>query len=216
MSNLNAFLKRMSEINKAKTPMLKDVFEELQQQIHSILDEHTNGLSEYDLISLLRQKTPSMLSNGPLNDPESLFNVHFVLFHNLYLMRDIGLKKKLYLLNISPLKIGKEQYQPTTHHTHLSTYDELREYYLNLDHLHKTSKQDVEEMLSQFWVKFSTQDEKKKALDTLEISDQATFQDIKDRYRQLAMKEHPDRGGCPVKFNEVKEAFEILKKYHKI
>jgi len=41
-------------------------------------------------------------------------------------------------------------------------------------------------------------------------ADTLTF--IKRRYRQLAMKNHPDKGGNPDKFKEIKEAYETIVK----
>jgi len=44
----------------------------------------------------------------------------------------------------------------------------------------------------------------------LGIQRTATINEIKRRYRVLAMKEHPDKGGDIKKFLEIKEAYEIL------
>jgi len=44
----------------------------------------------------------------------------------------------------------------------------------------------------------------------LDVSKNATDEEIKKAYRKLAMKYHPDRGGNEVKFKEVNEAYQVL------
>lgn len=45
---------------------------------------------------------------------------------------------------------------------------------------------------------------------TLGIPRNATREEIKNAYRKLAMEHHPDRGGDPIKFNIVSEAYKVL------
>lgn len=45
---------------------------------------------------------------------------------------------------------------------------------------------------------------------TLEISEDASSDDIKKAYRKLASKHHPDKGGDTAKFQEIQKAYEIL------
>ena len=45
---------------------------------------------------------------------------------------------------------------------------------------------------------------------TLGVSDDATMKEIKSAHRRLARELHPDKGGDPVKFMEMQEAFERL------
>jgi DnaJ-class molecular chaperone len=45
---------------------------------------------------------------------------------------------------------------------------------------------------------------------TLGVSKTATDEEIKQAYRKLAMKHHPDRGGDEKKFQEIKNAYEVL------
>ncbi len=44
----------------------------------------------------------------------------------------------------------------------------------------------------------------------LGLSPKSTSEDIKSRYRTLALKYHPDRAGEKEKFLRVKEAYEVL------
>lgn len=44
----------------------------------------------------------------------------------------------------------------------------------------------------------------------LELDESATIDDIKKSYENLALKNHPDRGGDKYKFQEISEAYQIL------
>ena len=46
--------------------------------------------------------------------------------------------------------------------------------------------------------------------DTLGLTPTATELQIKQAYRRLAQKLHPDRGGDPVAFQKVTKAYEVL------
>lgn len=49
-----------------------------------------------------------------------------------------------------------------------------------------------------------------KLYELLEISKEATSQEIKKAYRKIAMKAHPDKGGDVEKFKEINQAYEVL------
>lgn len=44
----------------------------------------------------------------------------------------------------------------------------------------------------------------------LEVSPSASVREIKESYRKLTMKHHPDRGGDSVYFNKITDAYNIL------
>ena len=44
----------------------------------------------------------------------------------------------------------------------------------------------------------------------LELDESASISDIKKSYKKLAVKNHPDKGGDPEKFNKISEAYQIL------
>ena len=48
-----------------------------------------------------------------------------------------------------------------------------------------------------------------KNLDVLGLPDTATPDEIKARWRELCMIHHPDRGGNPCDFNEIRKAYKI-------
>jgi curved DNA-binding protein CbpA len=54
--------------------------------------------------------------------------------------------------------------------------------------------------------------ERQQALAVLGLPPDATHQQIKRRYRELAKKHHPDRGGDPREMQRIIAAYELLKK----
>jgi len=49
----------------------------------------------------------------------------------------------------------------------------------------------------------------------LEVTPSATTGEIKEAYRRKSMEHHPDRGGNPVLFDQVKKAHDVLSDPHK-
>jgi DnaJ family protein A protein 2 len=50
----------------------------------------------------------------------------------------------------------------------------------------------------------------KELYESLELNTDATIDDIKKKFRDLAKKHHPDRGGDGEKFKEINAAYEVL------
>ena len=50
----------------------------------------------------------------------------------------------------------------------------------------------------------------KNLYDILGVSKNATFEEIKAKYKSLAQQHHPDKGGDPELFKEIKNAYEVL------
>jgi curved DNA-binding protein CbpA len=50
----------------------------------------------------------------------------------------------------------------------------------------------------------------KNLYDILGLSKNATFEEIKSKYKSLAQQHHPDKGGDPELFKEIKNAYEVL------
>ena len=64
--------------------------------------------------------------------------------------------------------------------------------------------------MKSFWKRYLAQDQKQAALDALDLPPEADAKMIKDQYKRLAQKHHPDKGGCAEIFNKVREAKSIL------
>jgi len=113
-------------------------------------------------------------------------------------------------LEINPLKICWSDYQAGENA--VGAADPLREYYLDLSNLQRTSERDVDELLASFWVRFQREDQREDALAILGLSDPVDDTTIKQTYRQLAMQHHPDRGGETERLQAINAAVKVLLK----
>lgn len=171
------------------------------------LEKQADGIGEYDLMQALRaQGYFDFLSQPAL--PHELFQAHFILFHTLYLLSDIFLDKKKYLLKIHTLKIELLPYQEGENS--LQVDNKLKAYYLDFNNLENTSEEDVYDMLALFWNNFNRFDNREAALAEIGLKDPVDDKVIKQAYRRLIMQHHPDRGGDTEKLQKLNDAIKSL------
>jgi DnaJ-domain-containing protein 1 len=178
------------------------------RQLLDILRRHPAGLSEYDLFRQLQLHGYEAFSRSAFADDYTLFYQHFLLFNALYRLRDELLASREYVLQISPLAIRLSAYAPGG--DGLAQHDPLRDYYLDIRELEKLSASDVADMLGKFWSGFHRQQSRSSALQVLGLADPVEAAMIRQRYRQLAMQHHPDRGGDTHTFQQITAAMRLL------
>jgi len=183
-------------------------------QLEQVLQAHPDGLSEFEMLKAIKALPDSLLEELDMQDTYALFRAHFLLFHCLYRLRDQWLVQRTGLLQIDVLSIRSLPYH-TKASDELSVADEVREYYLDWSNFEQTTAEDAEDLLNQFWRKFLAQDDRGEALKTLGLTDDADFDQIKQQYRQLAMKNHPDRGGSANRLAAINQAMDTLKRYYR-
>lgn len=172
------------------------------------------GLSEYDLIKFIQAEGHLHFKQAEQWDKLPLFRMHFILFHTLYKLRDEYWQHHDRVLEISPLKIilrPHDQDTPGEEHN-LTTHDPLRDYYLDLDNYENTGEEDVNDLLTSFWVRLGANEQRHEALKVLELQDPVDADTIKKQYRRLAMKHHPDRGGDNIALQTLNSAMSVLEK----
>jgi len=81
---------------------------------------------------------------------------------------------------------------------------------LNPKHYFETQENEINDMLRFFWKKYLAQDQKQEALSTLNLPPEADPKMIKNQYKRLAQKHHPDKGGSAEMFNKVHQAKLLL------
>jgi len=194
------------------TPLSESQLNNLQQRLTQILCAHPAGLGEYELLKQLQKEQQLGFPQVSLCNKLPLFQMHFLLFHVLYRLRDELWMQQCGHLRITPLNIQLQTYQAGT--AALTEHDALRDYYLDIQHLYETTEAQVQEHLSWFWQKFSASEQRQQALQTLELSEPVDYPAIKRRYRQLAAKHHPDRGGDNAQFQAINQAMDILERYY--
>jgi len=174
--------------------------------LEQILKRQPDGLSEYELLKQLATHEP-FFSSAKLADVSQqeqtsadmrLFQRHFLLLHCLYKLEQQHRENQSGILNISALEIRLLPYQSdqqSKNHGGLETSDPIREYYLDISHLHNTNQDELDEMLGKFWCALARHDLRDEALRLLDLSDPVDDATIRKRYREKVMQHHPDRGG---------------------
>ncbi|MCF7502072.1 DNA-J related domain-containing protein [Pseudoalteromonas sp. L1] len=154
------------------------------------------------------------LDDGPQKD---LFKRNFLVMNALY-----QLQLQLfpdYHLRIASLHI---ELLNTPSHTALLQAEPLRDYYLDW-HNYDTSNDEIEALLDNFWQRFAQQPCVKTAKLTpfqhqeirerWNLNTEYSLKDVQKRWRQLALKHHPDKQGSAAVFKQIQDEYEQLKLY---
>ena len=181
----------------------------LQETLHQILSETTDGISEFDLIGRLQARQTSGFEKNVLRQNHTMFQCHFILFHCLYRLRERLQTQHIANIDIHCLNIRLLPYIHTGENLP-SSHDKICEYYLNFENLENTSSEDVEQLINSFWEYYVAGDQRSHALKILGLEDPIEHSDIKRHYRRLVMEHHPDRGGDKTRLQAINEAMEIL------
>lgn len=186
----------------------------LEHILLSLLRENPAGLGEYELLKALQQRACEGFPRVSLTDNMALFKMHFRLYHALYRLRERLAETRHGHLSINALEIRLRPYTASTAQT-LDEPDPLRDYYLNAANLDAMSEAELQGMLGRFWSRLGAADGKQQALDTLGLREPTDYAQIKRRYRQLAMRHHPDRGGDTAELQRVHQAMQVLERYYR-
>lgn len=198
-----------------------DPCDDLAQELYRLLQAAPAGISEYQLIRQLKDCHCTHIPDLPLTDKLALFRTHFLVFNALYRLRDQLWAEQSGHVQISPLCVQLLPYR--TGKTGIAEHDPLRDYYLDLSQLSSTGEEEVEKLLVSFWIRIRGGEERRAALELfglLELVDVADdshvldFCTIKQRYRQLVSRHHPDRGGDTTRLQSINMAMAILERYY--
>lgn len=185
-----------------------------------ILDAHPAGLSEYELISHLRIHCEWIPAHWA-TDSLGLYRLHCLLFNALYQWQQEWLRSENIYLQVSALKIGKMPAQQRTRPGLSGALTDavdakLAAFYLDWEQWADTDRDEVEALLQSFWTRY-LQDgrsgdcqQRQSALATLNLQDPVTPVEIKQAYRRLISRHHPDRGGDTAYVQTLNEAVSIL------
>lgn len=153
------------------------------------------------------------------DDPQKdLFKRNFLVMNALYQLQ-LQLVPD-YHLHIASLHI---ELVNTPSHTALLQAEPLRDYYLDW-HNYDTSNDEIAALLDNFWQHFGQQTsvnttKKLTPLQHQEIRErwnlntEYSLKDVQKRWRQLALKHHPDKQGSAVVFKQIQGEYEQLKLY---
>lgn len=175
------------------------------------LRRHPAGIKEYDLLAAVQDH--AIFTSVSADTYLALFQKHFLLMNGLYQLQTQLWHEEKQVLMISPLNI---QLAPAVQIEHVALPEDsatfaLKTYYLDWDNFIKTAEDDVKQLLDDFWKRFVNIDAKQAAFKTLALTDTASPSQIRQRYRELAAENHPDKGGDTDAFIKIREAYEVLK-----
>lgn len=133
------------------------------------------GVSEYELIELLKKAPYHFFDDASLREPLMLFKTHFIVFHALYQLKRRWIEQGEGVLDIHSLNIKLNQESAHSDHnsahseknsTHGDNYkdkesqdkvgaiteaDALAEYYLDWGNFEKADRKSVDALLNAFW-----------------------------------------------------------------
>ena len=120
--------------------------------ILSILESHLEGISEFDLLKELEKNVFIKENDSDVNNTFTLFQTHFLLFNELYKLREHLIQEGRYDIDIHCLKIQLIPLHVKQNNKDyaLSTYEPLASYYLDWKNFETTSPEDVEENFTPF------------------------------------------------------------------
>jgi hypothetical protein len=205
------------DISNILINMLSNTIEEL------ILAEDFDFISEHQLIKKIQSPPHDLLTSLALKHTHELFQLHFIIFHILYGLKEKWIKSGVGELLINPLQISivysdepnKTEDNKSINNNNVSGIDKLAEYYLNLNNLTETSAQDIDQLLLGFWKEFYQPTAHNDALTLLNLSPPVIYSDIKKQYKRLASKYHPDKGGSTEKIQQINQAMATLSNIYK-
>ncbi|MDA0144273.1 DnaJ domain-containing protein [Vibrio toranzoniae] len=189
-----------------ENPLLWPILEVLKQQpsgwkVHT-LAAHLNDLG---LVPVL----------DPVPEKE-LFKKNFLIMNALYQLQDTLYPDSWLQVQAMDIELMNGRYHGSTHTIDLE--DPLRDYYVNWLN-YEADEGEVKRLLNEFWTRYKkfvggseTDMDRSNALSLFELPLDATQQDIRKRWRRLALRWHPDRDeGNTSKFQALCEAWHVLR-----
>lgn len=202
----------------ASSPRLDGLNDAVLEQLHDILRAHPCGISEYDLLRELGRTCQASFADAPFRNDAAMFQAHFLLFNALYRLRDRLAADGKAWLEIDSLRIvlrplaAARVGAPGGAGKSLARHDPLRAYYLDINQLAETDAEQVAELLGEFWMRYFALENRAAALAVLGLTDPVSSEEIMRRYRELAMRLHPDRGGDAESFQRLLSARRVLER----
>ncbi|MCW9005707.1 MAG: DnaJ domain-containing protein, partial [Gammaproteobacteria bacterium] len=179
--------------------------------ILEFLKQSDNAVSILDIVAALVDE--SLFQSLSEQSSELMaFRKNFLVMNALYfLQRD--LMGSGYGLSISAMSIRLEPVADSSSSSELVDVadEKLSDYYLDWANYHETGKEEIEQLLNDFWRVYHAQDKRLAALDILGLPESADWDQVQQVYRSLISQCHPDKGGEQKQFIEIREAYEVLK-----
>ncbi|BCE01929.1 DNA-J related domain-containing protein [Marinicellulosiphila megalodicopiae] len=185
------------------------------EKLHNYLKSNTQS-NEFEIIKSLfftiERPQPDFFQ------PLDLFHTHFILFNGLHRL-NCQADGKFYIeiksTQIQYIECSENKHNNNNEITTNTKDQSLCDYYLDEKNFAQASKQKIEQMLSEFSIKFQNYlDAQTTTHDFFDLNIQQNWKEIKKHYQHLVQVHHPDKSGDTTTFLEIQKEFEQLKKYY--
>lgn len=200
------------------------------------------GVSEYDLIDILKKAPYQFFDDASLREPLMLFKTHFIVFHALYQLKRRWIEQGEGVLDIHTLniKLNQESAHSDKNSTHGDNYkdkesqdkvgaiteaDALAEYYLDWGNFEKADRKSVDALLNAFWHRMASGNahtfEQEDIADAhallgLPQDEHVSLSVLKRVYKKALQLVHPDKGGTQQEAQDVIHAYQLLLGYYSL
>lgn len=190
-------------------PFVMDVLRTLQKQ--------PDCTKIYELLEALPEEKLSSLIEG-VDYNLALFRKNFLLMNALYTLQEELYETGWYVeigqvdVKLTPIEEAQKGQALALN----AGEARLRDYYNNWKQFVSKESAEVLELLNSFWARYSLDGAYEESLVVLGFDPRSEpdFARIRSRYRQLAQRHHPDRGGDCGQFIRIREAYEVAKSKH--
>ena len=200
------------------------------------------GVSEYELIEILKKAPYQFFDDASLREPLMLFKTHFIVFHALYQLKRRWIEQGEGVLDIHTLniKLNQESAHSDKNSTHGDNYkdkesqdkvgaiteaDALAEYYLDWGNFEKADRKSVDALLNAFWHRMASGNahtfEQEDIADAhallgLPQDEHVSLSVLKRVYKKALQLVHPDKGGMQQEAQNVIHAYQLLLGYYSL
>ena len=200
------------------------------------------GVSEYELIEILKKAPYHFFDDASLREPLMLFKTHFIVFHALYQLKRRWIEQGEGVLDIHTLniKLNQESAHSDKNSTHSDNYkdkesqdkvgaiteaDALAEYYLDWGNFEKADRKSVDALLNAFWHRMASGNahtfEQEDIADAhallgLPQDEHVSLSVLKRVYKKALQLVHPDKGGTQQEAQDVIHAYQLLLGYYSL
>ena len=200
------------------------------------------GVSEYELIEILKKAPYQFFDDASLREPLMLFKTHFIVFHALYQLKRRWIEQGEGVLDIHTLniKLNQESAHSDKNSTHGDNYkdkesqdkvgaiteaDALAEYYLDWGNFEKADRKSVDALLNAFWQRMASGNahtfEQEDIADAhallgLPQDEHVSLSVLKRVYKKALQLVHPDKGGMQQEAQDVIHAYQLLLGYYSL
>jgi len=198
------------------------------------------GVSEYELIEILKKAPYHFFDDASLREPLMLFKTHFIVFHALYQLKRSWIEQGEGVLDIHTLniKLNQESAHSDNNSAHsdsdkesrdkvgaITEADTLAEYYLDWGNFEKADRKSVDALLNAFWQRMASgnahtfeQEDIANAYALLGLpqDEHVSLSVLKRVYKKALQLVHPDKGGTQQEAQDVIHAYQLLLGYYSL